>query len=185
MGSDDSDRTVADLEQQWHAQRPDLDLTAFRLVASVMQLAQILEAEFRSLAQAKFGIGSGDMRILMALRRAGEPYAMRPTDLFQSLLVSSGAVTKQVERLVAMGYVKRVQAQSGRRRQLIALTPNGIAAADFAQEAIATSLAGIAPTFASMDRKAVATTLRCLEEILEVATLAQALRPLDGREQDE
>lgn len=182
MASDDSDRSVGELAQQWQQQRPDLDLTAFRLVAAVMQLAQILEAEFRSLAQARFGIGSGDMRILMALRRAGAPHAMRPTDLFQGLLVSSGAVTKQVERLVAMGYVKRIQAQTGRRRQLIALTADGMAAADFAQEAIATSLAGIAPTFAGMDRKEVETTLRCLEDILQVAAVSQAMRPLEGRD---
>lgn len=180
----DADHSVEELTQQWHEQRPDLDLTAFRLVAAVMQLAQVLEAEFRTLAQAKFGIGSGDMRILMALRRAGRPYAMRPTDLFQGLLVSSGAVTKQVERLVTMGYVERVQAQAGGRRQLIALTPAGLAAADYAQEAIATSLAGVAPTFAGMQRKDVETTLRCLEEILQVATVSQAMRPLEARDDE-
>ncbi len=185
MQADESDRTVGELTRQWQEQRPDLDPTAFRLVAAVMQLAQVLEAEFRSLAQAEFGIASGDMRVLLALRRSGEPYAMRPTDLFQALLVSSGAVTKQVERLVSMGYVERVQAQSGGRRQLIALTPRGLAAADFTQEAIATSLAGIAPTFSGMERKDVATTLRCLEEILQVATVAQALRAVESRDDNE
>ncbi|HSV83847.1 MAG TPA: MarR family transcriptional regulator [Ramlibacter sp.] len=180
MDSDESDRSVAGMVQQWHEQRPDLDLTAFRMVAAIMQLAQILEGEFRALAQARFGIGSGDMRILMALRRAGEPYALRPTDLFQSLLVSSGAVTKQVERLATTGYVKRVLAQSGRRRHLIALTPKGIEAADYAQEAIATSLAGVAPTFHTMDVARVETTLECLEQILEVATVAQGLRPAEN-----
>ena len=182
MDTDDSDRSVADMVRQWHEQRPDLDLTPFRLVAAIMQLAQILEAEFRSLAQAKFGIGSGDMRILMALRRAGEPYALRPTDLFQSLLVSSGAITKQVERLVATGCVKRVEAQTGSRRNLIALTAKGMRAADHAQEAIATSLAGIAPTFGAMNEKDVQTTLHCLEQILEMATLSQA--PPAGADDD-
>ncbi|MGJ7546264.1 MarR family winged helix-turn-helix transcriptional regulator [Variovorax sp. LT1R16] len=184
MGSEDSDRSVSGLVEQWHKERPDLDLTAFRLVSAIMQLAQILEAEFRALAHAKFNIGSGDLRILMALRRAGEPYALRPTDLFQSLLVSSGAVTKQVERLVATGYVHRVLARTGKRRQLIALTPKGLRAADYAQDAIATSLAGVAPTFGSMDPGQVDTTLHCLEQILEVATLAQALRPIESREDE-
>jgi DNA-binding MarR family transcriptional regulator len=182
MASDTSDHLVAELAQQWHEQRPDLDLTSFRLVAAVMQLAQILEAEFRSLAQSRFGIGPGDMRILLALRRAGPPYAMRPTDLFQSLLISSGAVTKQVERLAALGYVSRVPAQAGRGRSLIALTEAGMAAADFTQEAIATSLAGIAPTFGNMGKGEVETTLKCLEEILAVAAVSQALRPLEGKD---
>lgn len=179
MASEGGDRSATTLAQQWQEQRPDLDLTAFRLVAAVMQLAQVLEAEFRALAQAKFGIGSGDMRILLALRRTKAPHAMRPTDLFQALLVSSGAVTKQVDRLISMGYVERVQAQSGSRRQLIALTARGIAAADFAQDAIATSLAGIAPTLRSMDGDEVATTQRCLEEVLAVASVSQAMRSFE------
>lgn len=170
MKSRQGDRPVTEPVEQWHVQRPDLDLRAFRMVAAVMQLAQVLEAEFRALAQTRFGIGSGDMRILMALRRAGDAHALRPTDLFQALLVSSGAVTKQVERLEAAGYVKRVPVKTGRRRHLIALTPKGLRAADFAQEAIATSLAGVAPTFRSLDPAQVESTLQCLEQILEAAT---------------
>jgi DNA-binding MarR family transcriptional regulator len=173
MDEDGTGHSLADLVHQWEEQRPDLDLTAFRLVGAIMQLAQILESEFRVLAQAKFALGSGDMRILMALRRAGEPYALRPTDLFQSLLVSSGAITKQVDRLEQAGYVKKVLPKGALRRRVIALTPKGVRAADFAQEAIATSLAGIAPTFAGMKQQEVETTLHCLEKLLEGATARQ------------
>lgn len=134
-----------------------------------MQLAQILETEFRDLAQSRFGIGSGDLRILMALRRAGEPYSLRPTDLFKSLLVSSSAVTKQVDRLAEAGFVKKVLPKGARRRRVIMLTAKGLRAADYAQEEIATSLAGIAPTFTALRQKDIATTLRCLEQINEVA----------------
>jgi DNA-binding MarR family transcriptional regulator len=175
MGTD-TNRTgppLARLVHQWEEQRPDLDLTAFRLVGAIMQLAQLLETEFRDLAQTKFGIGSGDLRILMALRRAGPPYCLRPTDLFQSLLVSSGAVTKQVERLAETGYVKRLLPKGAKRRHVIGLTPKGRRAADHAQEVIATSLAGIAPTFALLERTDVTTTLTCLERLLESATQHQ------------
>jgi DNA-binding MarR family transcriptional regulator len=173
MDPDQNSHSLASLVQQWEEQRPDLDLTAFRLVGAIMQLAQILESEFRVLAQSEFGIGSGDMRILMALRRSGEPYALRPTDLFQSLLVSSGAVTKQVDRLAEAGFVKKVLPKGAVRRRVIALTPKGVRAADYAQEAIATSLAGIAPTFGTMSEKEVETTLHCLEQLLEAATAMQ------------
>jgi DNA-binding MarR family transcriptional regulator len=173
MDEDETGHSLAELVHQWKEQRPDLDLTAFRLVGAIMQLAQILESEFRALAQAKFGLGTGDMRILMALRRAGEPYTLRPTDLFRSLLVSSGAITKQVDRLEHAGYVKKVLPTGARRRRIIALTPKGVRAADFAQDSIATSLAGIAPTFAGMKQEAVETTLHCLEQLLEGATATQ------------
>jgi DNA-binding MarR family transcriptional regulator len=169
MDTDPGSPPLAQLVEQWHEQRPDLDLTAFRLVGAVMQLAQLFEAEFRELAQAKFGITSGDLRILMALRRAGPPYCLRPTDLFKSLLVSSGAVTKQVDRLAEIGYVKRVLPKGALRRHVIGLTPKGKRAADHAQEVIATSLAGIAPTFAKLKPNQVATTLSCLETLLNGA----------------
>ena len=160
-----SDRPLSDLVHQWKEQRPDLDTTAFRLVAVIMQLAQMLESEFRDLAQDRHGIGSGDLRILMALRRAGPPYTLRPTDLFRSLLISSGAVTKQVDRLAAAGYVRKVLPKGANLRRVIALTPKGVRAADHAQEAIATSLGGISPTFESLPAGDVQTTLSSLERV--------------------
>src|SRR5258706_12624076 len=49
------------------------------------------------------------MRVLFALRRGGPPYVKRPTDLFKALLVTSGAMTKKVDRLATLGMVERVQ----------------------------------------------------------------------------
>ena len=184
MDDDASKPSLSHLVHQWEEQRPDLDPTAFRLVGAIMQLAQLMEAEFRELAAAEFSIGSGDLRVLMALRRAGPPYALRPTDLFQSLLVSSGAVTKQVERLVEGGYVKRVLPKGARRRRVIALTPKGVRAADHAQEAIATSLAGIAPAFGAMAPSKVQTTLACLEQLLEAAMARQRPPPEEGEDHE-
>ena len=169
MTANEHGHSLALLVHQWEAERPDLDLTAFRLVGAVMQLSQIFEAEFKTLAQGKFGIGSGDLRILLALRRAGEPYAMRPTDLFQSLLITSGAVTKQVDRLAESGFVKRVLPKGDLRRRVIALTAKGVRATDFAVEAISDSLANIAPNLSSLPQAEVRSTLKCLESLLEGA----------------
>lgn len=177
MNDDASKPPLSHMVHQWEEQRPDLDPTAFRLVGAIMQLAQLMEAEFRGLAMAEFGIASGDLRVLMALRRAGPPYALRPTDLFQSLLVSSGAVTKQVERLVEGGFVKRVLPKGARRRRVVALTPKGVRAANQAQEAIATSLAGITPAFEAMAPSKVQTTLACLEQLLGTAMTRQQPAP--------
>src|SRR5579863_448119 len=93
------------LVEQWHHERPDVDLTAFVIAATIKLIDQQSEAEFRRLA-GKFGIATGDLRVLLALRRSGVDNPKRPTDLFQSLLVTSGAMTKQVDRLVARNLVK-------------------------------------------------------------------------------
>jgi DNA-binding MarR family transcriptional regulator len=55
---------------------------------------------------------ASDVRLLLALRRSGPPYSKRPTDLFRALLVTSGAVTKQVDRLEKRRLVKRLPDQS-------------------------------------------------------------------------
>src|SRR3546814_18094629 len=65
------------------------------------------------------------MRVLFALRRAPPSYALRPTELFRSLLVTSGAITKQVDRLVAGGFVARQPGPAKSGGFLIHLTGKG------------------------------------------------------------
>ncbi len=74
--------------------------------------------------------------MLLALRRSGIDSPRRPTDLFQSLLVTSGAVTKQVDRLEAQGFVERLPDPTYQRGFLIRLTRRGVKIADSAMEAI-------------------------------------------------
>src|ERR1700677_1379103 len=100
-------RGLKDFIDEWRRERPDVDLTAFTIAAAIKQIDLQTEAEFRRLS-ADFGIGPGDLRVLFALRRSGVANPRRPTDLFQSLLVTSGAVTKQVDRLEAQGLGGRV-----------------------------------------------------------------------------
>ena len=45
--------------------------------------------------------------VLSALRRAGGPYELSPKALLQQTLVSSGAMTNRIDRLVARGLVER------------------------------------------------------------------------------
>ena len=137
------------LIEQWRHERPDVDLTAFVIAATIKLIDQKSEAEFRSLA-GKFGIGPGDLRILLALRRSGVDKPRRPTDLFQSLLVTSGAVTKQVDRLVARGLVKRGSDPSYQRGSLIRLTAQGAKVADKAIQAICTRETSIGAAVANL-----------------------------------
>ena len=100
-------RGLKDFIAEWRRERPDVDLSAFRIAGAIKQIDQQSEAEFRRVS-AGLGVGPGDLRVLFALRRSGMDNPKRPTDLFQSLLVSSGAVTKQLDRLEAQDFVERV-----------------------------------------------------------------------------
>jgi DNA-binding MarR family transcriptional regulator len=123
------------------------------------------EAEFRRLA-IKFGIGPGDLRILLALRRSGVHNPKRPTDLFQSLLVTSGAVTKQVDRLAARGLVKRSADPSYQRGSLIRLTARGAKVADTAIQAICTRETSIGAAVANLTQEERDAGKRFLQRLL-------------------
>jgi DNA-binding MarR family transcriptional regulator len=41
------------------------------------------------------------------LRRAGEPYALEPTQLMRTMMLSSGGTTKRLDRLADAGLIKR------------------------------------------------------------------------------
>ena len=134
---------------EWARERPDVDLTAFVIAAAIKQIDQQTEAEFRRVS-ARMGIGPGDLRVLFALRRSGVENPRRPTDLFQSLLVTSGAVTKQVDRLVSEGLVERLPDPSYQRGSLIRLTRRGVKVADAAIEAICSNETSIGSAISSL-----------------------------------
>ena len=137
---------------EWRRERPDVDLTAFIIAAAIKQIDQQTEAEFRRVS-AGMDIGPGDLRVLFALRRSGVDNPRRPTDLFQSLLVTSGAVTKQVDRLANEGLVERLPDPSYQRGSLIRLTRRGVKVADTAIEAICSDKTSIGAAISSLSQE--------------------------------
>lgn len=93
-------------------------------------MGRIIDADYDRRARKEFDIPGAEMRVMLALRRAGHPYARRPTDLFRALLISSGAITKQVDRLIAKEMVVRTSDPLHGGGFLIRLTPKGLKAAN-------------------------------------------------------
>ena len=89
--SNDREREPAEVAALWSAELPDLDLNPFLVSGTIMRLAQRLERVFTATARAR-GVGPAELRILLALRRSGPAYALSPTALFRSLMITSGAV---------------------------------------------------------------------------------------------
>jgi len=111
-------------------ERPDLDPADYLHIIYIRRLGRLLDRIDNQYSLERFGISSSDARVLRALRRAGEPYALRPTELFRRLLVTSGAITKQVDRLAAAGLVERGPDPSHAGGFLIRLTDHGRDMAD-------------------------------------------------------
>jgi DNA-binding MarR family transcriptional regulator len=63
--------------------------------------------------------------VLAAIRRSGSPYRVRPSDLADSLMLTSGGTTKRLDRLERSGLIERHHDEEDRRALLIELTPAG------------------------------------------------------------
>jgi DNA-binding MarR family transcriptional regulator len=121
----------------WRREMPNKDVSAMLLVIGLTRISRIMDADYDRRARREHGVSGAEMRILFALRRAGRPYSRRPTDLFRALLLSSGAVTKQVDRLVAKKLVVRSQDPLHGGGFLVSLTPKGLKVATAMSESMA------------------------------------------------
>jgi DNA-binding MarR family transcriptional regulator len=127
MLADDHAREIA---RTWARERPDLDPFDYLLHIYLIRIGRILERAADQRSKGKFGLSIAEVRVLLALRRAGGNHVRRPTDLFHALLVTSGAITKNVDRLEAAGMVKRLPDPNDKGGVLIHLTARGKRLAD-------------------------------------------------------
>ncbi|HEU5242631.1 MAG TPA: MarR family transcriptional regulator [Ornithinibacter sp.] len=124
---------VATVVDQWRAERPDLDVSPLLVIGRVHRIAQALTPELVEV-YARHGLGEGDFDVLATLRRQGTPYALTPSQLVERTMVTSGAVSKRVDRLAERGLVVRRPRQSDRRSVTVALTAKGRRVIDAAME---------------------------------------------------
>jgi DNA-binding MarR family transcriptional regulator len=115
------------------------------------------------------GLQTGELYVLLALRRSGKPYELRPTDLFRALLVTSGAMTKRVARLQQGGLVLRVSANDDRRSELVRLTAKGLVTADRGITEIAKVVESVTEA-SGLTKAEIAMLDRCLRKLLVVKT---------------
>lgn len=112
------------LIEEWREQRPDVDTSPMEVVARLSRLSRILERRLKEL-YASFDLNQSQFGVLAALRRSGPPYRLSPTDLYNALLVTSGALTNRLDRLQVAGLIERRRDPEDGRGVLVALTPAG------------------------------------------------------------
>jgi DNA-binding MarR family transcriptional regulator len=119
---------------QWQQERPDLDVSPMGIVGRVTRLAKHLERSIQE-TFTEFGLTVGEFDVLATLRRSGQPYQLSPTELFNTMMVSSGTMTHRLDRLEQAELVKRLPDPSDRRGMLIVLTNKGFNLIEKAVEA--------------------------------------------------
>jgi DNA-binding MarR family transcriptional regulator len=119
---------------QWRRERPDLDTEALGILGRLLRAAHLADTELGS-RLADHRLRPGWFDLLAALRRAGKPYELTPTELMRTTLLSSGGMTKRLDRLAEAGLVERRPDPADRRGTLVSLTRRGKASIDRALEA--------------------------------------------------
>ncbi|MFE3201851.1 MarR family winged helix-turn-helix transcriptional regulator [Embleya sp. NPDC059237] len=109
---------------QWRRERPDLDPSPMHVVGRISRLHWALEERLLRVF-GRYDMGRGEFDVLATLRRSGAPFELNAGELSGSTMVTSGAVTKRVDRLERAGLVTRRAAEGDARGRLIRLTDRG------------------------------------------------------------
>ncbi|ASR35767.1 MarR family transcriptional regulator [Prauserella marina] len=142
----------------WQRERPDLNLDAIgvagRLGRTGLLLAPAQEAVF-----TRFGLQKGEFDVLASLRRSGDPYTLRPSQLSATLMLTRAGMTNRLDRLEAAGLVERTLDPDDRRSFKVRLTDKGYTTVD---EAMTAHTANVTQLLSALD----ADQLGALDELL-------------------
>ncbi|WLQ40923.1 MarR family transcriptional regulator [Streptomyces laculatispora] len=115
---------VARIQAEWSRERPDLDVSPQGVIGRLHRLGGLLTEEL-CVVYRRFGLSEGEFDVLAALRRAGEPFERAPGELAVHTMVTTGAMTKRIDRLERDGLVTRRRAAGDGRGRVVALTQAG------------------------------------------------------------
>jgi DNA-binding MarR family transcriptional regulator len=152
--------------QQWQRERPDLDSSPIGLFGRLFRAADLADAALAE-GLAAYELQSGWFDLLAALRRAGAPYALNPTHLMRATMLSSGGMTKRIDRLMDAGLVERAPDPADRRGVLVRLTRRGKRTIDGALGAHLANEERLLRSLTPTDRTALERLLRTLLAELE------------------
>jgi DNA-binding MarR family transcriptional regulator len=122
---DASPDRVARIQAEWRRERPEIDTSPQGVIGRLHRVAALLTDELVAV-YGKFGLNEGDFDVLATLRRSGPPYARAAGELADHTMITTGGLTKRVDRLVEKGLVERRPGPTDARQRLIALTPTGL-----------------------------------------------------------
>jgi DNA-binding MarR family transcriptional regulator len=157
---------VDEIVAQWRRERPDLDTAALAILGRLFRAAHLADGALaRGLAGHHQPPGWFDL--LAALRRAGAPFELTPTQLMRTTLLSSGGMTKRLDRLAEVGLVERRPDPDDRRGTRVRLTQKGKGAIDAAIGVLVSNENRLLHDLTPAERRSLDRSLRRLLAALE------------------
>jgi len=162
MGGEDHPGDHVDrLRGQWARELPDLDTEPMAILGRAMRVANMVRPSIEA-TFAAFDLDRGEFDVIATLRRSGPTYRLTPTDMYTSLMISSGGLTHRLDRLEKAGLIRREKSPHDGRSMLVALTDKGIALSEKAFRTDMASELGFLEALDSSEREALASLLRKL-----------------------
>lgn len=116
---------IDELQNDWSAQRPDLNIEPMGVVLRIQALAKIFGDQTAARLQ-DFDLQWWQYDVMSTLRRQGQPFIMAATELADSAMLTSGAMTNRIDRLEEDRLVRRIKDNNDGRRVLVQLTNSGL-----------------------------------------------------------
>jgi DNA-binding MarR family transcriptional regulator len=157
--------------KQWADTFPDLDISAMAVIGRISRISRHIDQGLQN-KYSEFNLLAGEFDVLASLRRSGPPYQLTPTELFNVLMLSSGAMTNRLDRLEDAGLIKRRPNPDDRRGLLVSLTEKGIELMDKAYPAHIAN------------EEELLSALTISERELLIALLRKLLLSFEGKEQE-
>ncbi|MFH0257189.1 MarR family winged helix-turn-helix transcriptional regulator [Vibrio rumoiensis] len=95
------------------------------IILRIHRLSDHLAADVQQYLEP-YSLQQADFSILISLYRQGMPYIASPTQLYQTMLFSSGGLTKVLKRVESQSLVQRVDNPEDKRSKLVQLTSQGL-----------------------------------------------------------
>lgn len=115
----------------WRRELPSSLVATMELSKRISRIGGLFEQPIRA-ELAELGLTYAEFDVLAALRRAGEPYRLKPSELTRSLVLTSGGTSNVLQRLATAGYIDREADAQDRRSRWVRLTPEGLRMAEAA-----------------------------------------------------
>jgi DNA-binding MarR family transcriptional regulator len=116
---------------------------------------------------SRYGLNRGEVGVLYALRSAGPPHQLSPTQLSQALMLTSAGITGRLDRLQRRGLIVRHPDPEDRRGVAVELTGEGLRLAEQAVGAVAEAQGVLLSGLTEQELRTLGRLLRKMQTAME------------------
>ena len=114
---------IEKLLTQWQNVRPDLDCSPMGIIGRIGRMEKFISPAVEKVIN-EHGMSRIEFDLMATLRRANGP--LTPTELYKTTMLSSGAVSSKLDKLVERQWVERLINEEDRRSCRVVLTEQGL-----------------------------------------------------------